>query len=220
MAKESTKFWVSVTSRMITALDAIARLKEGNRRFVSGQQRSSTIEPDRWARLAESQTPFAIILGCSDSRVPVELVFDQGFGDLFVIRVAGNVAAPSQVGSVEFAVDKFGIELVVVLGHTRCGAIEAALKEPDRSAGNCSVSLNAILEHIRPTVQRLKDAAVHTDHDTLIRQAVRANIQAQLTTLTDSSESLSRRVEANRLMLAGAQYDLVTGEVDFLDHGT
>jgi len=203
-----------------TALEAIERLKEGNRRFVSGRLQSGAISLQRRAQLADSQAPFAVILACSDSRAPVELVFDQGLGDLFVIRVAGNVAAPSQVGSVEFAVDKFGVELVVVLGHTRCGAIEAALKESDRSAENCSASLDAILEHIRPTVQLLKDAAVHTDHDTLIRQAVRANVQAQLTTLTDRSESLSRRVEANSLMLAGAQYDLVTGEVDFLDHET
>ncbi len=201
---------------MTTALEAIERLKEGNRRFVSGRRRSDAIGSHRRARLADSQTPFAIILGCSDSRVPVELVFDQGLGDLFVIRVAGNVAAPSQVGSVEFAVGLFGIALVVVLGHTRCGAIQAALKEPDNSSENCSGNLDAILNRIRPTVQSLPDTAVHTDHDTLIRQAVRANVRAQVTALTQDSELLGRLVEAGRLMLVGAEYDLVTGGVDFL----
>ena len=201
---------------MATALEAIERLKEGNRRFVAGRRRSGAIGSHRRASLVDSQTPFAIILGCSDSRAPVELVFDQGLGDLFVIRVAGNVAAPSQVGSVEFAVGMFGIALVVVLGHTRCGAIEAVLKEPDHSPENCSGNLNAILDYIRPTVQSLPDTAVHTDHDTLIRQAVRANVRAQVTALTQGSELLRRLVEAGRLMLTGAEYDLVTGGVDFL----
>ncbi len=206
---------------MATALEAIERLKEGNRRFVSGRRRSGAINSRRRARLADSQSPFAIILGCSDSRAPVELVFDQGLGDLFVIRVAGNVAAPSQVGSVEFAVGMFGIALVVVLGHTRCGAIQAALKEPDYSAENFSGNLDAILNRIRPTVQSLPDTTVHTDHDTLVRQAVRANVRAQVTALTQDSELLGRLVEAGRLMLVGAEYDLVTGEVDFLfmSHG-
>ncbi len=203
-----------------TALEAIERLKEGNRRFVSGRRRSGAISLRRRAQLADSQAPFAVILGCSDSRAPVELVFDQGLGDLFVIRVAGNVAAPSQVGSVEFAVGRFGVKLVVVLGHARCGAIEAALKEPDPSPENSSENLDAILNRIRPTVQSLLDTAVHTDRDRLIRQAGRANVRAQVTALTQGSELLGRLVESGRLMLVGAEYDLVTGEVDFLDYET
>lgn len=201
---------------MTTALEAIERLKEGNRRFVAGRRRSGAIGSRRRARLADSQSPFAVILGCSDSRVPVELVFDQGLGDLFVIRVAGNVAAPSQVGSVEFAVGMFNIALVVVLGHTRCGAIEAALGELDHSPENRSRNLDAILNRIRPTVQSLLDTAAHTARDRLIRQAVRANVRAQVAALTQDSELLGRLVDAGRLMLAGAEYDLVTGEVDFL----
>ncbi len=201
---------------MTTALEAIERLKEGNRRFVAGRRRSGAIGWRLRARLVDGQTPFAIILGCSDSRAPVELVFDQGLGDLFVIRVAGNVAAPSQVGSVEFAVGMFGIGLVVVLGHTRCGAIQAALKKPGHFPENGSGNLDAILDRIRPAVQSLPDTAVHADHDTLVRQAVRANVRAQVAALAQGSELLGQLIEAGRLMLVGAEYDLVTGRVDFL----
>ncbi len=202
---------------MTAAPEAIERLKEGNRRFVSGRLQSGAISGRRRAHLADGQSPFAVILGCSDSRAPVELVFDQGLGDLFVIRVAGNVAAPSQVGSVEFAVNMFGISLVVVLGHTRCGAIEAALKTPRHFVENGCGNLDAILDYIRPTVQSLPDTTVPTDHDTLIRKAVRYNVRAQVIALTRRSESIGRLVEAGRLTLIGAEYDLVTGEVNFLN---
>ena len=202
---------------MTTALEAIERLKEGNRRFVAGRRRSGAVSPNRRLRLTDGQNPFAAILGCSDSRVPAELVFDQGLGDLFVIRVAGNVAAPSQVGSVEFAADKFGIELVVVLGHTRCGAVEATLKDLDHSVGNPSANLGAILNRIRPAVRSLPDMAPDADHEAFARQAVRANVRAQVEVLTQSSEMLGRLVETGRLTVVGAEYDLATGEVEFLD---
>ena len=149
--------------------------------------------------------------------MPAELVFDQGLGDLFVVRVAGNVAAPSQVGSVEFAAGLFGIELVVVLGHTRCGAIEATLKELDHPAGDPSANLGAILNRIRPAVRSLPGTAPDADHDTLVRQAVRANVRAQVAVLSQGSEILGRLVEAGRLTVVGAEYDLATGEVEFLD---
>lgn len=202
---------------MTTALEAIERLKEGNRRFVAGRRRSGAVSPNRRMRLTDGQNPFAAILGCSDSRVPAELVFDQGLGDLFVVRVAGNVAAPSQVGSVEFAAGLFGIELVVVLGHTRCGAIEATLKELDHPACTPSANLGAILNRIRPAVRSLPDMAPDADHDTLARQAVRANVRAQVAVLTQGSELLGRLVETGRLTVVGAEYDLATGEVEFLD---
>ncbi len=202
---------------MTTALEAIERLKEGNRRFVAGRRRSGAVSPSRRMRLTDGQSPFAAILGCSDSRVPAELVFDQGLGDLFVVRVAGNVAAPSQVGSVEFAAGLFGIELVVVLGHTRCGAIEATLKELDHPAGDPSANLGTILNRIRPAVRSLPDMAPDADHDTLVRQAVRANVRAQVAVLSQGSEILGRLVEAGRLTVVGAEYDLATGEVEFLD---
>ena len=202
---------------MTTALEAIERLKEGNRRFVAGRRRSGAVSPNRRMRLTDGQSPFAAILGCSDSRVPAELVFDQGLGDLFVVRVAGNVAAPSQVGSVEFAAGLFGIELVVVLGHTRCGAIEATLKELDHPAGTPSANLGAILNRIRPAVRSLPDMTPDADHEALARQAVRANVRAQVAVLSQGSEILGRLVEAGRLTVVGAEYDLATGEVEFLD---
>lgn len=202
---------------MTTAPEAIERLKEGNRRFVSGRRRRGAVSPNRRMRLTDGQSPFAAILGCSDSRVPAELVFDQGLGDLFVVRVAGNVAAPSQVGSVEFAAGQFGIELVVVLGHTRCGAIEATLKELDHPAGDPSANLGAVLNRIRPAVRSLPGTASDADHDTLVRQAVRANVLAQVAVLAQGSEILGQRIEAGRLTVVGAEYDLVTGEVEFLD---
>jgi len=138
---------------VITAIEALERLREGNRRFVSGVR---SLEPlmsqARRQEFVEGQQPFAVILGCSDSRVPVEIVFDQGLGDLFVIRVAGNIVAPSQIGSVEFAADRFGTRLVVVLGHTRCGAVLATLEELQPSAEKPSRNLSSIVDRIRPSV--------------------------------------------------------------------
>ncbi len=202
---------------MTTPLEAIERLKEGNRRFVAGRRRGGAVSPHRRARLADGQAPFAAILGCSDSRVPAELVFDQGLGDLFVVRVAGNVAAPSQVGSVEFAAGMFGIQLVVVLGHSRCGAIEAVLQDIDQPSGSPSANLRAILDRIRPAVRLLPETTPDTDHETLVRHAVRANVRAQVDALARGSEMLGRLVGSGRLMVVGAEYDLVTGEVDFLE---
>src|SRR5213080_3659874 len=139
---------------MITALDALARLRDGNRRFVANQTRGPALSgPARRAVLVAGQEPFAIILGCSDSRVPAELVFDQGFGDLFVIRVAGNIVAPSQVGSVEFAASRFGTRLVVVMGHSQCGAVVATLDEVQGRAPNQSRNLRSIVDRIRPSVE-------------------------------------------------------------------
>ena len=120
---------------MISGREALKRLREGNKRFASDTMSRETVPNHaRRADLVSGQEPFAIILGCSDSRVPAEIVFDQGLGDLFVIRVAGNIVAPSQVGSVEFAATRFGTRLVVVLGHSQCGAIVATLEELQRPA--------------------------------------------------------------------------------------
>src|SRR5499427_2053895 len=141
---------------MIAALEALERLKEGNRRFALGVRSLDTfVNQARRSELIARQEPFAIILGCSDSRVPVEIVFDQGLGDLFVIRVAGNIVAPSLIGSVEFAAERFGTRLVVVLGHTKCGAIEATLQQLQRPAANQSRNLHSIVDRIRPSVEGL-----------------------------------------------------------------
>ena len=203
---------------MISALEALDRLRDGNRRFVSdNRDQSIPADPARRRELVGGQEPFAIILGCSDSRVPAELVFDQGLGDLFVIRVAGNIVAPSQVGSVEFAADRFGTRLVVVLGHTLCGAIYATLEELERPTENRSPNLHSIVERIRPVFDALLDTGLREDRDALLRKATRANIRASASHLRHGSQILEQLIQQNGLMVVGAEYCLETGVVDFFD---
>jgi carbonic anhydrase len=161
------------------------------------------------------QEPFAIILGCSDARVPAELVFDQGLGDLFVIRVAGNIVARSQVGSVEFAAERFHTRLVVVLGHSQCGAIEATLEELRRPTENQSRNLSAIVERVRPSVEGLLGTDLARDPDALVKKATRANIKASVDHLRHGSEVLEHLIRENGLMIVGAEYAVETGVVEF-----
>jgi carbonic anhydrase len=163
------------------------------------------------------QEPFAVILGCSDSRVPVEIVFDQGLGDLFVIRVAGNIVAPSQIGSVEFAAERFGTRLVVVLGHTHCGAIDATLDDLQRPSGAQSLNLSSIVQRIRPAVEGLLATELRRDHEALAREAVRANVRVSADYLRHGSEVLERLIRKDGLQVVGAEYSLETGVVDFFD---
>ena len=201
---------------MISASEALERLRDGNLRFASdGPTRRKTMSRRRRLELAQRQEPFAIILGCSDSRVPAESVFDQGLGDLFVIRVAGNVVAPSQVASVEFAAEQFGSRLVVVLGHSRCGAILATLDDLERGSGERSRNLLSIVGRIRPAVEPLLATELARDHEALVREAVRANIRASADHLRHGSRVLEQLVEENGLMVVGAEYSLETGVVDF-----
>lgn len=203
---------------MLSAVEALQRLREGNRRFASQLFRSSaSVTPARLAQLTEKQEPFAIILGCADSRVPAEIVFDQGLGDLFVIRVAGNIVAPSQVGSVEFAAERFGTRLVVVLGHSECGAILATLEELRRPSENQSRNLRSIVDRIRPAVAGLIEAGIAGDRDGLVRRAVRANIRASANHLRHGSEILESLIAQDGLMVVGAEYSLETGLVEFFD---
>src|SRR5512134_4161497 len=203
---------------MIPAAEALARLREGNRRFVANQATATALSSSaRRADLVSGQAPFAIILGCSDSRVPAELVFDQGFGDLFVIRVAGNIVAPSQVGSVEFAASRFGTRLVVVLGHSQCGAILATLEELGRPSEDQSRNLRSIVDRIRPSVAALLATELGHHPDALLRQAVRANIRASANHLRHGSEVLERLIQRGGLLVVGAEYSLETGGVDFFD---
>jgi carbonic anhydrase len=202
---------------MISAKEALERLREGNRRFVSDVRNDSLSAHDRRNELAAGQEPFAIILGCSDSRVPAEMVFDQGLGDLFVIRVAGNIVAPSQVGSVEFAAERCGSRLVVVLGHSRCGAILATLEELQRPTENQSRNLHSIVDRVRPSVETLLETDLKHDHDALVHQAVRANIRASANHLRHGSEILENLIENHGLVVVGAEYSLETGEVEFFD---
>jgi carbonic anhydrase len=203
---------------MLSAVEALQRLREGNRRFASQLFRSSaSVTPARLAQLTEKQEPFAIMLGCADSRVPAEIVFDQGLGDLFVIRVAGNIVAPSQVGSVEFAAERFGTRLVVVLGHSECGAILATLEELRRPSENQSRNLRSIVDRIRPAVAGLIEAGIAGDRDGLVRRAVRANIRASANHLRHGSEILESLIAHDGLMVVGAEYSLETGLVEFFD---
>ncbi|SHF58314.1 carbonic anhydrase [Microbulbifer donghaiensis] len=203
---------------MLSAREALQRLQEGNQRFVAGRQgEHSGIDESKRKELVAGQAPFAIILGCSDSRVPAELVFDQGLGDLFVIRVAGNVVAPSQIGSIEFAAERFGTPLVVVLGHSNCGAIQATLEQLVRPQETRSPNLRSIVDRIRPAVEPLLDAAPSKDVDQLAPSAVRANIRASANQLRRGSQILEQLVEKNELLIVGAEYSLETGAVDFFD---
>lgn len=203
---------------MISGLEALHLLREGNRRFVTEVRNSDSLTSQtRRREVATGQEPFAIILGCSDSRVPAEIVFDQGLGDLFVIRVAGNIVAPSQVGSVEFAAGRFGTRLVVVLGHSRCGAITATLEELGRPTKDQSRNLRSIVDRIRPSIEPLLHTELADHTDALIEHAVRANIRVSANHLRHGSEVLEQLIQSDGLLVVGAEYSLETGVVDFFD---
>jgi carbonic anhydrase len=204
---------------MISAPEALALLREGNHRFVSEISSRDTFESRaRRLELAAGQEPFAAILGCSDSRVPVEIVFDQGLGDLFVIRVAGNIVAPSLIGSVEFAAEQFGTRLVVVLGHSRCGAIETTLEQLQRPVENQSRNLHSIVDFIRPGVEGLLATDLRHDHDALVHAACRANIRASVNHLRHGSGIIENLIQNAGLLVVGAEYSLETGVVDFFEN--
>ncbi|OOZ39744.1 carbonic anhydrase [Solemya elarraichensis gill symbiont] len=203
---------------MISAQQALQRLQEGNRRFVSGAGRDGILyDNDRRDQLVAGQEPFAIILGCSDSRVPAEIVFDQGLGDLFVIRVAGNIVAPSQIGSVEFAVEQFKSPLVVVMGHTHCGAICATIDELQRPHGERSKNIQSIVDRIRPSIESLVSTPMWEDQGELIRHATRANVRASVNQLRHGSAMLEKLTEQEELVITGAEYDIQSGEIDFFE---
>ncbi len=203
---------------MISARDALERLRDGNRRFVSDVRSRETLTSQaRRMEVAAAQEPFAIILGCSDSRVPAEIVFDQGIGDLFVIRVAGNIVASSLVGSVEFAAARYGTRLVVVLGHSQCGAVLATLEELRQPTNDQSRNLRSIVDRIRPSVETLLATELRNDPDALVRNAVRANIRASADHLRHGSAVLERLIQSDGLLVVGAEYSLEAGTVDFFD---
>ena len=203
---------------MISALASLERLQAGNTRFVSELRGHAVATGQvRRSELAAGQEPFAIVLGCSDSRVPAEIVFDQGLGDLFVIRVAGNIVAPSQVGSVEFAAERYGTRLVVVLGHTMCGAILATLDELGRPTENQSPNLRAIVDRVRPSVEGLLSTQLRDDRDALVHHAVRANIRSSANQLRHGSRLLEQLIQDDGLLVVGAEYSLESGVVDFFD---
>lgn len=195
---------------MIPASEALQRLRDGNYRFAHGEENNlQSVNQARRAELVDGQSPFAVIVACSDSRVPVELLFDQGLGDLFVIRVAGNIVAPSQIGSVEFAAAQLGTKLVVVLGHSNCGAVEATLKELSKQQETRSPNLQSIVNRIRPAVELLDNPSLHT--------AVVANVHNSVERLRGRSKLLKALIESGELTVVGAQYSIESGVVDFFD---
>ena len=201
---------------MISAREALERLREGNQRFAEGAgQLESHMAPRLRREFLDAQDPVAIILGCSDSRVPVEMVFDQDLGELFVIRVAGNVVSPSQIGSVEYAAECFGTRLVVVLGHTQCGAVEVTLNELRQPSSNQSPNLRAIVDRIRPSVEGLLEEGVEDDSVALAEQAIRSNIRFSAENLSHGSRIIEQLVDDGKLLIVGAEYSLETGIVDF-----
>ena len=198
----------------IPASEALERLREGNRRYVANIS-DAFVSHVRRAELTAGQEPFAIILGCSDSRVPAEIVFDQGLGDLFVIRVAGNIVAPSQVGSVEFAAAQFGTRLVVVLGHSQCGAITATIAEMQKPSGTQSRNLAAIVDRVRPSIETLLTTNLRLDSPSFVTHAVRANIRASVDHLRHGSAIIEQLIRDEGVMVVGAEYSLETGVVEF-----
>lgn len=203
---------------MLSAAEALVRLREGNERFVSDiRSHATVVRRSHRGDLADGQEPFAIVLGCSDSRVPAEIVFDQGLGDLFVIRVAGNIVAPSQIGSVEFAASKFGTRLVVVLGHSRCGAVEATIEALRQPSTKQSQNLYSIVDRVRPSVEALMATELRNDPDALMRDAVRANVRVSASQLRHGSELLESLIANSGLLVVGAEYSLESGIVEFFD---
>ena len=202
---------------MITAIEALERLQTGNQRFVDNLTAQSPTTQAQLSDLSAAQAPFAIILGCSDSRVPAEIVFDQGLGDLFVIRVASNIVAPSQVGSVEFAAAQFGTPLVVVLGHTNCGAIDATLHHMQNPGDHATDNLKSIVDRIAPSMTSLVEANAVTDQKALAYHCMRANVRASVNQLKHGSSALEGLVAASQLQICGAYYDLDSGSVHFFE---
>jgi len=197
----------------LSAEQALARLVEGNRRFLD--ERTPTSARSFSAHMARTpQRPFAIILGCSDSRTPVEILFDQGFGDLFVVRIAGNIVAPSVIGSIEFAASEFSSQLVVVMGHTGCGAVTATVRAIETGRGPESNNIRDITSRIAPHIEALVRPG---DHAAVMREAVRANVRASASHLRHGSRILEELVLGGRLVVAPAEYDLATGAVTFFD---
>ena len=201
----------------ISATDALARLRAGNQRFVANAPQGHTADQAKLAELTEGQSPFAIVLGCSDSRVPLEHVFDEGFGDLFVIRVAGNIVAPSIVGSVEYAASVCGSRLVVVLGHTQCGAVGATVADVLDGQTPGSENIEAIVNRVRPAVLPLAETNLRDDRSALVAASVRANVRASANQLRNDSSILEQLIAEDGLRIVGAEYALETGLVDFFD---
>src|ERR1700730_17191491 len=192
----------------VTPADALARLKAGNQRFIAGKLQHPHQNPQRRTELATGQRPFAIVLGCADSRTSPEVLFDQGLGDLFVIRVAGNILDDHVLASIEYAVDHLGAQLIVVLGHQHCGAVQAA-KETLDSKAEVPAHLNSLVASIQPAVEATRGADLEA--------TIKANVENVVQSLRSSEPVLKQEVEAGAITVLGAYYDLDTGAVAFTE---
>jgi carbonic anhydrase len=208
---------MSAERSTISAAEALARLKAGNARYVQNVRSVDSMLSHSKRDISAPQIPVAIVLGCSDSRAPAEIVFDQGLGDLFVIRVAGNIVAPSQIGSVEFAAERFGTRLVVVMGHTNCGAIHATIEAISGEQGSASRNLMSIVNRVRPSIEGLMATELANDPVRLHREAMRANVRASVSHLRHGSEVIERLAHEGGLAIVGSELDLESGEVTFFD---
>jgi carbonic anhydrase len=202
---------------IVSARDAFVRLRDGNIRYAKNLRSVESLLGHVGKDLTGRQAPFAIVLGCSDSRAPAETVFDQGLGELFVIRVAGNIVAPSQVGSVEFAAERFGTRLVVVMGHTQCGAIDATIEAMTSEQGPASRNLSSIVDRIRPNIEALVHTELAHDPVRLRREAIRANVRFSVNHLRHGSAIIEALALQEGLVVIGAELDLTSGEVSFFD---
>lgn len=203
---------------MISAREGLQQLAEGNQRFVTNCPRGHVASDQRRRnQLVDGQSPFAIVLSCSDSRVPPELVFDQSLGDLFTVRVAGNIVAPPQIGSIEFAIAQFETPLVVVLGHTGCGAVSATIADFEQTSQARSSHLNSIIDRVRPAIEPLYRTDLRDNHTALLAEAVRANARASAEQLRQSSDLIRERTQAGTVQIVAAEYALESGIVEFLE---
>ncbi len=197
---------------------SLDELKAGNRRFVAHLHHEvPTDNHNRQHELIINQKPIAVIVGCSDARVPPELVFDQGMGDLFVIRVAGNIITPSQIESVEFAALQFGPRLIVVLGHSQCGAVKATIEAMEGPVEQLGKMYSTVVEHVRVSVEKARTACDGCTGDQLLDQSIRTNVHRSIADLRSRSESLQRLEREEGLMVVGAHYEIETGRVEFLE---
>lgn len=198
---------------------ALQSLKDGNELYVKAIKDSTDLNTPITLRDVDlGQQPFAIILSCSDSRVPAELIFNCGIGELFIIRVAGNIASPTQIGSIEYACQNLGAQLVVVMGHSHCGAVSATIGTLSNSKHELSPNLESIIDQITPAVRPIVEADQHADEaddESLLDKAVRANVSYTVNNLSAQSEVLSTLMAEQKLAVIGAEYALETGKVTF-----
>lgn len=211
-AKEPVSTGTSEAHLLHLLRDAsLAVLKEGNNRFATGKSQHPNLDSDRrTSTVSNGQEPIATVLSCSDSRSPAELIFDRGVGDLFIVRVAGNIAGESELATVEYGVDHLGTPILLVMGHTKCGAVTAVVKGTELHG-----HLPALAEHIKPAVAKAKAKAT-SDLEATIASAIEANVWWTVETILKQSELVRERARSGRVLIVGAVYDLETGRVQWL----